>query len=120
MIKRALLLRRSINYFFHTIEEKWNMAGAKAKDRPPILDHSLSTQDWVMIKTFDLIMEPLEVVTKQLQGNGQPDKRPTTGAFHEYLPCFELLLDHLEEAVQGRVLRENVEGEWRSSTYSPT
>ncbi|KAL6402727.1 Ribonuclease H-like protein [Ilyonectria robusta] len=111
MIKRALLLRRQINYFFHTIEEKWNIAGAKAKDRPPVLDCRLSTQDWEIIKTFDLILEPFEVVTKQLQGSGQPDKRSTTGAFHEYLPCFELLLDHLEEAVQGRVLRENVDGE---------
>ncbi|KAJ3455467.1 hypothetical protein MRS44_016949 [Fusarium solani] len=74
-------------------------------------DLFIQAQDWEIIKTFDLILEPFEVVTKQLQGSSQPDKRSTTGAFHEYLLCFELLLDHLEEAIQGRVLKENAEGE---------
>jgi hypothetical protein len=41
------------------------------------------------------------------QGEGIAGKRSTSGAFDEYFPVVEMLLDHLELAVKGVIIEEN-------------
>lgn len=41
------------------------------------------------------------MASKQLQGNGVVGVRSTTGAFEEYFPLVESLLDHLERCARG-------------------
>ena len=105
MIRHALGHREAVNQFIFDVERDWEMNGAKPNERPGIIDDKLSAQDWKLISVFDLVLEPFAIVTTQLQGVGTPGVRSTCGGFWEYFPTFEMLLDHLEEAVEGTVTR---------------
>ncbi|GKU08673.1 unnamed protein product, partial [Fusarium langsethiae] len=52
------------------------------------------------------LLKPFDVATKQLQGDGIPGARSTCGSFDEYFPVFEILLDHLEGAIEGTIFEE--------------
>ncbi|KAM3524618.1 hypothetical protein MY4038_007676 [Beauveria bassiana] len=52
------------------------------------------------------LLKPFEVATKQLQGSGMPRTRFTCGSLDEYFPVIKILLDHLENAIEGIVYEE--------------
>jgi hypothetical protein len=107
MASRALLKRTAVNRMFSIIEERWVSQGGKEQDKPPILKEQLSLDEWKVVAAFQKILQPFEVASKQLQGEGIAGKRSTSGGFDEYFPVVEMLLDHLELAVQGVIIEEN-------------
>ncbi|EXK24127.1 hypothetical protein FOMG_19136 [Fusarium oxysporum f. sp. melonis 26406] len=90
MMERALRLRPALNTFFNDVQNRWETEGLCEKPKPAVLQYRL---------TFD-------VATKQLQGDGIPGARSTCGSFDEYFPVFEILLDHLEGAIEGTIFEE--------------
>jgi hypothetical protein len=107
MASRALLKRSALNRMFSIIEERWISHGGREQDRPVILKEKLSLEDWKVVSVFQKILQPFKVASKQLQGAGIPCQRSTSGGFDEYFQVVEMLLDHLELAVQGVVIEEN-------------
>ncbi|KAM3537512.1 hypothetical protein ARSEF1564_009566 [Beauveria bassiana] len=91
MMERALILRPALNTFFNN---------------PVVLEYRLSPYDWKVVEILVKLLEPFEVATKQLQGSGMPGTRSTCGSFDEYFPVIEILLDHLESAIEGTVYEE--------------
>ncbi|GKU17438.1 unnamed protein product, partial [Fusarium langsethiae] len=89
------------------IEERWVSQGGKEKDRPAILKEKLSLEEWKVVVAVQKILQPFKVASKQLQGEGISGKRSTSGGFDEYFQVVEMLLDHLELAVQGVIIEEN-------------
>ncbi|RFN43384.1 ribonuclease h-like protein [Fusarium flagelliforme] len=107
MASRALLKRSALNRMLSIIEERWISQGGKEQDRPAILKETLSLEEWKVIAAVQKILQPFKVASKQLQGEGIAGKRSTSGGFDEYFQVVEMLLDHLELAVQGVLLEEN-------------
>jgi hypothetical protein len=106
MMERALRLRPALNTFFSDLQNSWETEGACANMKPAVLQYRLSTYDWKVIEVLVKLMKPFEVANKQLQGNGSPGVRSTCGGFDEYFPVFEILLDHLESAIEGTIYEE--------------
>lgn len=106
MMERALILRPALNTFFNDVQNRWESEGGSETTRPAVLQYRLSSYDWKVIEILVKLLRPFEVATKQLQGNGIPGTRPTCGSFDEYFPVFEILLDHLESAIEGKVFEE--------------
>ncbi|OAQ58072.1 hypothetical protein VFPPC_11385 [Pochonia chlamydosporia 170] len=79
---------------------------ASENTRPAVLQYRLSAYDWKVIEILVKLLKPFEIATKQLQGSGIPGARSTCGSFDEYFPVFEILLDHLESAIEGTILEE--------------
>jgi hypothetical protein len=79
----------------------------REQDKPPILKEQLSLDKWKVVAAFQKILQPFKVASKQLQGEGIAGKKSTSRGFDEYLPVVEMLLDHLELAVQGIIIEEN-------------
>ncbi|KAM4067764.1 hypothetical protein HRG_009843 [Hirsutella rhossiliensis] len=71
-----------------------------------VLQYRLSAYDWKVIEVLVKLLKPFEISTKQLQGSGVPGGRSTCGSFDEYFPVFEILLDHLESAIEGTIFEE--------------
>ncbi|XP_044723732.1 Ribonuclease H-like protein [Hirsutella rhossiliensis] len=90
MMERALRLRPALNTFFNDVSEPYR----------------LSAYDWKVIEVLVKLLKPFEISTKQLQGSGVPGGRSTCGSFDEYFPVFEILLDHLESAIEGTIFEE--------------
>lgn len=107
MASRALLKRAALNRMFSIVEERWVGQGGKEQDKPPILKEQLSLDEWKVVAAFQKILQPFKVASKQLQSEGIAGKRSTSGGFDEYFPVVEMLLDHLELAVQGVIIEEN-------------
>ncbi|KAG7408128.1 putative AC transposase [Fusarium oxysporum f. sp. raphani] len=107
MASRALLKRSAVNRMLSIIEERWVSQGGKEQDRPAILKENLSLEEWKVVATVQKILQPFKVASKQLQGEGISGKRSTSGGFDEYFQVVEMLLDHLELAVQGVIIEEN-------------
>jgi hypothetical protein len=107
MASRALLKRTALNRMFALIEEHWVSQGGKDQDKPAILKEKLSLEEWKVVAALQRILQPFRVASRQLQGEGIAGKRPTSGGFDEYFPTVEMLLDHLELAVQGVMIEEN-------------
>ncbi|KAG7423407.1 putative AC transposase [Fusarium oxysporum f. sp. raphani] len=107
MASRALLKRSALNRMLSIIEERWISQGGKEQDRPAILKETLSLEEWKVIAAVQKILQPFKVASKQLQGEGIAGKRSTSGGFDEYFQVVEMLLDHLELAVQGVLIEEN-------------
>ncbi|KAI8406613.1 hypothetical protein FOFC_14083, partial [Fusarium oxysporum] len=107
MASRALLKRSAVNRTLSIIEERWVSQGGKEQDRPAILKENLSLEEWKVVATVQKILQPFKVASKQLQGEGISGKRSTSGGFDEYFQVVEMLLDHLELAVQGVIIEEN-------------
>jgi hypothetical protein len=89
------------------IEERWISQGGKEQDKPSILKEKLSLEEWKVVAAVQKILQPFKIASKQLQGDGIPGKRSTSGGFDEYFQVVEMLLDHLELAVQGVIIEEN-------------
>lgn len=89
------------------IEERWVSQGGKEKDKPAILKEKLSLEEWKVVAAVQKILQPFKVASRQLQGEGIAGKRSTSGGFDEYFQVVEMLLDHLELAVQGVIIEEN-------------
>lgn len=53
------------------------------------------------------ILQPFKIASRQLQGEGVSGRRSTSGGFDEYFQVIEMLLDHLELAVEGVIIEEN-------------
>jgi hypothetical protein len=106
MASRALQKRSALNRML-SIEERWVSQGGKEKDRPAILKEKLSLEEWKVVAAVQKILQPFKVASKQLQGEGISGKRSTSGGFDEYFQVVEMLLDHLELAVQGVIIEEN-------------
>ncbi|KAK4073094.1 hypothetical protein Purlil1_13128 [Purpureocillium lilacinum] len=106
MMERALLLRPALNTFLNDVQNRWETEGACNRTRPMVLQHRLSAYDWKVIEILVKLLKPFQVATKQLQGNGIPGTRSTCGSFDEYFPVFEILLDHLESAIEGTIFEE--------------
>jgi hypothetical protein len=107
MASRALLKRTALNRMFALIEERWVSQGGKDQDKPAILKEKLSLEEWKVVAALQRILQPFRVASRQLQGEGIAGKRSTSGGFDEYFPTVEMLLDHLELAVQGVMIEEN-------------
>ncbi|KID96102.1 Ribonuclease H-like protein, partial [Metarhizium majus ARSEF 297] len=107
MASRALLKRTAINRMFSVIEERWVSQGGREQDKPAILKEKLSLEEWKVVAAVQKILQPFKVASKQLQGEGIAGKRSTSGGFDEYFQVVEMLLDHLELAVQGVIIEEN-------------
>lgn len=107
MASRAQLKRSALNRTLSTVEERWLSRGGKEQDRPAILKERLSLEDWKVVTAVQKILQPFKVASKQLQGAGIPGQRSTSGGFDEYFQVIEMLLDHLELAVQGVIIEEN-------------
>ncbi|KAH7471429.1 hypothetical protein FOMA001_g13061 [Fusarium oxysporum f. sp. matthiolae] len=107
MASRALLKRSALNRMLSIIEERWISQGGKEQDRPAILKETLSLEEWKVIAAVQKILQPFKVASKQLQGEGIAGKRSTSGGFDGYFQVVEMLLDHLELAVQGVLIEEN-------------
>ena len=80
--------------------------GACDTTKPAVLQYQLSAYDWKVIKILIKLLKPFEVAANQLQGSGVPGARSTCGSFDEYFPDFEILLDHLESAIEGTIFEE--------------
>ncbi|KAJ6436299.1 hypothetical protein O9K51_11122 [Purpureocillium lavendulum] len=104
---RALLKRSALNRMISIIEERWIHQGGKEQDKPTILTERLSIEEWKVVSALQKILQPFKVASKQLQGEGIPGKRSTSGGFDEYFQVVEMLLDHLELAVQGVIIEED-------------
>jgi hypothetical protein len=89
------------------VEDRWVSQGGKEQDRPPLLKEQLSLDEWKVVIALQKILQPFKIASKQLQGEGIAGKRSTSGGFDEYFPVIEMLLDHLELAVQGVLIEEN-------------
>lgn len=55
------------------------------------------------------------MASKQLQGNGIVGSRSTSGSFNEYFPVIEVLLDHLELAVRGKLVSEGEDNQFKET-----
>ncbi|KAM4055436.1 ribonuclease H-like protein [Hirsutella rhossiliensis] len=86
MMERALRLRPALNTFLNDVQNR--------------------AYDWKVIEVLVKLLKPFEISTKQLQGSGVPGGRSTCGSFDEYFPVFEILLDHLESAIEGTIFEE--------------
>jgi hypothetical protein len=106
MMERALRLRPALNTFFNDVQNRWEAKGACENAKPAVLQYRLSGYDWKIIEMLVKLLKPFEVATKQLQGSGVPGVRSTCGSFDEYFPVFEMLLDHLESAIEGTIYEE--------------
>ncbi|KFA77097.1 hypothetical protein S40288_09729, partial [Stachybotrys chartarum IBT 40288] len=84
----------------------WEIEGACVTTKPAVLQYRLSAYDWKVIKILIKLLKPFEVATNQLQGSGVPGTKSTCGNFDEYFPVFEMLLDHLENAIEGTIFDE--------------
>ncbi|EXU94971.1 hAT family dimerization domain protein [Metarhizium robertsii] len=89
------------------VEERWISQGGKEQDKPAILKEKLSLEEWKVVAAVQKILQPCKVASRQLQGEGIAGKRSTSGGFNEYFQVVEMLLDHLELAVQGVIIEEN-------------
>ncbi|KAL6405347.1 Ribonuclease H-like protein [Ilyonectria robusta] len=107
MASRALLKRSALSRMLSIIEERWVSQGGKEQDRPAVLKERLSLEEWKVVAAVQKILQPFKVASKQLQGEGIAGKRSTSGGFDEYSQVVEMLLDHLELAVQGVIIEEN-------------
>ncbi|PNP43224.1 hypothetical protein TGAMA5MH_04934 [Trichoderma gamsii] len=107
MALRALWTRPALNRMLSIIEERWISQGGKEQDRPAILKEKLSLEEWKVVAAVQKILQLFKVASKQLQGAGISGKRSTSGGFDEYFQVIEMLLDHLELAIQGVVIEEN-------------
>jgi hypothetical protein len=104
MAERALEKRTALTRLYSLVKERWEKNGGKAADRPVILDEELTPAEWDAVTAFQHLLKPFKIATLQLQGDGlQPRSRSTTGGLDEYFEVIEYLLDHLEEALQGRL-----------------
>jgi hypothetical protein len=106
MMERALRLRSALNTFFNDVQNRWETEGLGDKPKPAVLQYRLSAYDWKVIEVLVKLLKPFEIATKQLQGDGIPGARLTCGSFDEYFPVFEILLDHLEGAIEGTIFEE--------------
>lgn len=115
MAARALEKRQAINRMFQTIEDNWTSRGAIVAEYPRILDERLSHQEWHVVAAFQRILHPFKVASNQLQGNGIAGRRSTSGGFDEYFPVIEVLLDHLELAVRGKLVLEGEDDQFEET-----
>ncbi|KAH8715459.1 putative AC transposase [Beauveria bassiana] len=106
MMERALILLPALNIFFNDVQNRWESESGSERTKPVVLKYRLSPYDWKVVEILVKLLKPFEVATKQLQGSGMPGTRSTCGSFDEYFPVIEILLDHLESAIEGTVYEE--------------
>ncbi|KID94120.1 Beta-ketoacyl synthase, partial [Metarhizium majus ARSEF 297] len=104
---KSLTTSLNSSWMFSVIEERWVSQGGREQDKPAILKEKLSLEEWKVVAAVQKILQPFKVASKQLQGEGIAGKRSTSGGFDEYFQVVEMLLDHLELAVQGVIIEEN-------------
>ncbi len=107
MASRALLKRSALNRMLSIVEERWISQGGKEQDKPAILKERLSLEEWKIVAAIQKVLQPFKIASKQLQGEGISGRRSTSGGFDEYFQVIEMLLDHLELAVEGVIIEEN-------------
>lgn len=97
-IERALYLHSAIDEFVEKEIDNWHVARRRKQraQRPLIADDRLTIDDWVVLKAYHEILQPIKKSTNILQG--QIGGR--FGAIWQVLPQFEVLLTHLEEQRQ--------------------
>ncbi|KAF1732489.1 putative AC transposase [Beauveria bassiana] len=103
MMERALILLPALNIFFNDVQNRWESESGSERTKPVVLKYRLSPYDWKVVEILVKLLKPFEVATKQLQGSGMPGTRSTCGSFDEYFPVIEILLDHLESAIEGTI-----------------
>lgn len=107
MAARAIKERESLNRMFIIIQQRYQDERDKpgATDSkvpvPEVLSYKLTPTEWLVVERIQKVLLPFKVASKQLQGNGVVGVRSTTGAFEEYFPFVESLLDHLERCARG-------------------
>lgn len=106
MVERALRPGPALNTFFNDVQNRWEIEGLCDRTKPAVLRYHLTAYDWKVIEVLVKLLKPFEIATKQLQGSGVPGGMFTCSSFHEYFPVFEVLLDHLESAIEGTIFEE--------------
>ena len=107
MASRALRLQEALSQWFTDVERQWVKKGLNPSERPSVLDDRLLSSDWQVVAAIEKILAPFEIASKQLQGDGIAGKRSTSGSFDEYFPVIEMLMNHLEDAINGIIWEED-------------
>lgn len=95
MAARALELRQPLERLHRELQDQWEAAGSKPRDKPPVLDYRLGPEDWRVVEAIQKVLAPFKFASKQLQGDGPQ------GALIQYFPQMECLLLHLEDCAEG-------------------
>ncbi|KAM3454860.1 hypothetical protein MY8738_008734 [Beauveria namnaoensis] len=106
MMVRALTLRPVLNTFFNDVQNRWERESGSEKTKSVVLEYRLSPYGWKVVEILVKLLKPFEVATKELQSSGMPGTRFTCGSLDEYFPVIKILLDHLENAIEGTVYEE--------------
>jgi hypothetical protein len=108
MATRALQLRGPLTRLFADIESQGTAAAIRW---PGFLANKLEPGEWRVIEVLQQVLKHFDVTCKQLQGDpAAAYNRSTCGRFDEYYPVIVLLLNHLENAVQGFIIEDSEEG----------
>lgn len=114
MAARALNRRPALDRLMTTVGDNFSQRPKKSRcDRPPdILQHKLTEDEWLVVSILQRVLEQFKISSKILQGDGFSGlgQRSTTGSFSEYFPQIESLMDHLECAVRGFIVEEQLDG----------
>ncbi|KAM0670894.1 hypothetical protein ACQRIU_001289 [Beauveria bassiana] len=106
MMVRALTLRPVLNTFFNDVQNRWERESGSERTKSVVLEYRLSPYGWKVVEILVKLLKPFEVATKELQSSGMPGTRFTCGSLDEYFPVIKILLDHLENAIEGTVYEE--------------
>jgi len=100
-------LQEALSQWFTDVERQWVKKGLNPSERPSVLDNRLLSSDWQVVTAIEKILAPFKIASKQLQGDGITGKRSTSGSFDEYFPVIEMLMNHLEDAINGIIWEED-------------
>ncbi|KAI1874248.1 uncharacterized protein JN550_002827 [Neoarthrinium moseri] len=114
MAARALTKRPALDRLLTEVGDTFARRSKKSRsDKPPeILQYKLTEDEWLVVDCLQQVLEQFKISAKILQGDGFSGlgKRSTTGSLWEYFPQIEVLLDHLEGAVRGFIIRPLEDG----------
>jgi len=93
MIDRALLLQKALDTFIVAAIGDRRLT---PKERHQLEADRLTTADWKDLHTLHELLQPFEMLTKEMQGNIGDDTM--NGAIFDVLPAMDMLLKRLEDA----------------------
>jgi hypothetical protein len=103
MATRAPELRIPLTRLFADIEAQG--VGGKWSD---FLSNRLKPEEWQVITALQRVLKHFDITCKQLQRDpASTHFRSTCGKFDEYYPVIETLFNHLENAVQGFIIKDS-------------
>jgi hypothetical protein len=95
------------------VKKQWIDHGSVASQRPEVLSLKLTSSEWQIVTILQHILKQFTIATNQLQGDPSVG-RPNIGRFEKYFPTINLLLNHLETAVNGWIIDTSSEASGQS------